>query len=237
MATLGTQFPKAHLRGREPDKCTLQGPIVTGAGGGGDRPTSYRSKFGATYSQSSHQVIATLNRLRDRIRSVNHSRHVRNRSKAGRGVESARTTTRGVTGTACRTMCGTTSTEALPSCQNSERVSRDSNPQTRVTLKGAETSFGHAAASYSWISPPQHVRRRTPIGPPLTRSGGSPGSGVPRSSDGDLQSSQTVLRRQKPHVPGQGASSLRSPSTSDWPTTMLLTATTTRPIAAREKLP
>ncbi len=44
-----------------------------------------------------------------------------------------------------------------------------STPSDRKTsakaLKGAETSFGHAAASYSWISPPNTSRRRMPIGP------------------------------------------------------------------------
>jgi RNA polymerase sigma-70 factor (ECF subfamily) len=48
-----------------------------------------------------------------------------------------------------------------------EPIITDGDDDPARHLKGAKISFGHAAASYSWMSPPSTSRRRRRIGCPV----------------------------------------------------------------------
>lgn len=85
---------------------------------------------------------------------------------------------------------------------------REGSPRGNATscesLKGAETPIVHAADTYSWMSPPNTSRRRTPTGFPLERPVGSCPSGVHGGSRGRARS--PPLNGEEPNSDPRGPS-------------------------------
>lgn len=85
---------------------------------------------------------------------------------------------------------------------------REGSPRGNATscesLKGSETPIVHAADTYSWMSPPNTSRRRTPTGCPLERPVGSCPSGVHGGSRGRARS--PPLNGEEPNSDPRGPS-------------------------------